>query len=51
MNFNNVVQFNFPTIIRFGGGAVKELPAYLKKNNLKNPLLVTDPIISELSFF
>jgi len=51
MNFNQVVQFNFPTTIRFGANAVKELPAYLKQNNLTKPLLVTDPIIAELSFF
>lgn len=50
MDFNNVVQFNFPTTIRFGAGAIKELPEYLKKNNLKKPLLVTDPIIAELPF-
>lgn len=51
MDFNRVVQFNFPTTIRFGANAVKELPAYLKQNNLKNPLLVTDPVIAELPFF
>ena len=51
MDFNRVVQFNFPTTIRFGANAVKELPAYLKQNNLKHPLLVTDPVIAELSFF
>ena len=51
MNFNQVVQFNFPAIIRFGAGAVNELPAYLEKNNLKKPLVVTDPNIAELGFF
>lgn len=51
MDFNRVVQFNFPTIIRFGANAVKELPAYLKQNNLSKPLIVTDPIIAGLSFF
>jgi alcohol dehydrogenase class IV len=51
MDFNRVVQFNFPTTIRFGANAVKELPAYLKQNNLKHPLLVTDPVIAQLSFF
>lgn len=50
-DFNRVVQFNFPTTIRFGANAVKELPAYLKQNNLSKPLLVTDPIIAELPFF
>ena len=51
MIFDKIVQFNFPTIIRFGAGAVKELPGYLQQNNLKSPLVVTDPVISELSFF
>jgi alcohol dehydrogenase class IV len=51
MNFDKVYQYNFPTTIRFGAGAVKELPAYLQQNNLKAPLLVTDPTIAQLSFF
>jgi len=51
MDFNRVVQFNFPTIIRFGANAVKELPAYLKQNSLLKPLLVTDPVIAGLPFF
>ncbi|MEJ0104266.1 MAG: iron-containing alcohol dehydrogenase [Bacteroidota bacterium] len=34
-----------------GQGAVKELPAYLKQNNLKSPLVVTDPTIAQLPFF
>lgn len=51
MNFNNVIQFNFPTTIRFGANAVKELPAYLKHHNLHKPLIATDPVIAGLSFF
>lgn len=51
MDFNRVVQFNFPTTIRFGANAVKELPAYLKQNGLSKPLIVTDPVIASLSFF
>jgi alcohol dehydrogenase class IV len=51
MIFDKVHQFNFPTTIRFGAGAVKELPAYLQKNNLKAPLIVTDPTIAQLPFF
>lgn len=51
MDFNRVVQFNFPAIIRFGANAVKELPAYLKNNNLSKSLIVTDPVISGLAFF
>jgi len=51
MIFEQVRQFNFPTTIRFGAGAVKELPAYLKQNNLKAPLVITDPVIAQLPFF
>jgi len=51
MIFDKIHQFNFPTTIRFGAGAVKELPAYLQKNNLKAPLIVTDPTIATLPFF
>lgn len=51
MNFDKVYQYNFPTIIRFGAGAVEELPAYLQQNKLKAPLIVTDPTIAQLSFF
>lgn len=51
MTFDKVYQYNFPTTIRFGAGAVKELPAYLQQNNLKAPLIVTDPNIVHLSFF
>lgn len=51
MTFDKVYQYNFPTTIRFGAGAVKELPAYLQQNNLKAPLIVTDPTIAQLSFF
>jgi len=51
MTFDKVYQYNFPTTIRFGAGAIKELPAYLQQNNLKAPLIVTDPNIAQLSFF
>ncbi len=51
MSFDKVYQYNFPTTIRFGAGAVKELPAYLQQNKLKAPLVVTDPNIAQLSFF
>ncbi|MGL1887443.1 MAG: iron-containing alcohol dehydrogenase [Reichenbachiella sp.] len=45
-----VHQYNFPTTVRFGAGAIKELPAYLKKHRLTHPLIVTDPIVAELGF-
>lgn len=51
MNFDQVYQYNFPTTIRFGAGAVKELGGYLLKNDLKHPLIVTDPVVSGLEFF
>jgi alcohol dehydrogenase class IV len=51
MDFTQTRQFNFPTIIRFGAGVVKELGPYLNKKNILRPLLVTDPVIAELSFF
>ena len=48
---NSILQYNFPTTIRFGAGAVNELGDYLKKNNLTSPLIVTDPIVATLDFF
>lgn len=51
MNFNSVTQFNFPTTIRFGAGASYELGDYLLKHGLKRPLIVTDPVVKQLSFF
>ena len=51
MIFNSIYQYNFPTIIRFGAGSSKELGAYLLKNNLSKPLIVTDPTVSQLDFF
>ena len=50
-DFNTVRQYNFPTIIRFGAGAISELPDYLVANNLARPLLVTDPLVANLRFF
>src|ERR1043165_7559938 len=51
MTFDKVYQYNFPTTIRFGIGSRKELGDYLLKNNLQRPLIVTDPNVSQLSFF
>jgi alcohol dehydrogenase class IV len=51
MSFEKIHQFNFPTTIRFGANVVKELPAYLKANNLSKPLVVTDPNVAQLPFF
>lgn len=51
MTFDTVYQYNFPTTIRFGAGASNELGDYLLKHGLTRPLLVTDPVVKELSFF
>lgn len=51
MSFDKIVQYNFPTIIRFGAGSSKELGAYLKKSGLASPLIVTDPTVFGLDFF
>ncbi|MBK5279506.1 MAG: iron-containing alcohol dehydrogenase [Bacteroidia bacterium] len=51
MTFDKIYQYNFPTTIRFGAGASKELGAYLKSHNLSHPLVVTDPIVAGLPFF
>ncbi len=51
MNFDKIYQYNFPTTIRFGAGASKELGDYLLKNEVSKPLVVTDKTIAELDFF
>src|SRR5207344_3141278 len=51
MTFDKVYQYNFPTTIRFGAGASKELGDYLLKNNVLRPLIVTDAIVAQLDFF
>ncbi|HVZ98511.1 MAG TPA: iron-containing alcohol dehydrogenase [Chitinophagaceae bacterium] len=51
MTFYKIYQYNFPTTIRFGAGAVKELPDYLLKHDLSKPLIVTDPNVAQLGFF
>jgi alcohol dehydrogenase class IV len=51
MTFDKTYQYNFPTTIRFGAGSSKELGDYLLKNDLSNPLIVTDATVSQLDFF
>jgi alcohol dehydrogenase class IV len=51
MDFTQIRQFNFPTVIRFGVGAVKELAPYVAQKGFSKPLIVTDPVIAELGFF
>ena len=50
-DFNTIRQYNFPTVIRFGAGAINELPEHLLAQGLSKPLLVTDPVVSGLNFF
>lgn len=47
----SIYQYNFPTTIRVGAGASKELGDYLKNQGLSRPLIVTDPVVGELGFF
>jgi alcohol dehydrogenase class IV len=50
-NFEQVCQYNFPTVIRFGKGAILELGPHLKEQGVTRPLVVTDPGIVGLDFF
>lgn len=51
MLFEGIYQYNFPTTIRFGVGASKELGEHLKRQGIRRPLVVTDPLVSQLGFF
>ncbi|TAD89486.1 MAG: iron-containing alcohol dehydrogenase [Bacteroidetes bacterium] len=51
MDFSTVRQYNFPTVIRFGAGAVQELPQHLLQQGVQRPLLVTDATVAALPFF
>jgi len=46
-----ILQYNFPTTVRFGAGASEELADYLLKQGLRRPLMVTDPTVAALPFF
>ena len=48
---DQIYSYSYPANIRFGAGAIKELPNYVKSNNLSNPLIVTDPNVADLPFF
>lgn len=48
---SSILQYNFPTTIRFGAGSINEVADYLIKNDLKKPLVVTDPVVASLDFF
>jgi alcohol dehydrogenase class IV len=52
----SLANFSFPTAIRFGPGARKEVQQHLREQGLKRPLLVTDralaalPVLSEFQW-
>jgi alcohol dehydrogenase class IV len=48
MSTSSVVQFNFPTTIKFGPGAVKLAPDALKRRGHTRPLIVTDQTLAGL---
>jgi alcohol dehydrogenase class IV len=50
IDFKEIRQYNFPTTIRFGAGAVNELSGHLKAQGLRRPLIVTDPVVLRLEF-
>ena len=43
-----VTTWNYPTAIRFGVGAIAELPEACRALGMQNPLFVTDPILATL---
>ena len=43
-------SWNYPTAIQFGIGSVKSVPSLCRENNIKNPLLVCDRDLVQLSF-
>ncbi|MFC5386239.1 iron-containing alcohol dehydrogenase [Aquamicrobium segne] len=45
---NPISKWNYPTTVLFGVGRIKELPASLADNAIKNPLFVTDPGLAKL---
>src|SRR5215210_413924 len=51
MSYDKIYQYNFPTTIRFGVGASKELGDYLLRNAVSMPLVVTDQTVAQLDFF
>ena len=44
----SINSFSFPTAIKFGAGARKEVAAHLLARGLKRPLIVTDKAIAVL---
>lgn len=48
---NEIHQFNFPTVVRFGAGALEEIGPYLKEKGHATALVVTDRGVSAQPFF
>jgi hypothetical protein len=44
----SIVGFSFPTTIRFGAGARKEVAEHLRSKGVKRPLIVTDKALAAL---
>jgi alcohol dehydrogenase class IV len=44
----SISGFSFPTSIRFGAGARKEVAGHLRAHDLKRPLIVTDKALAQL---
>src|ERR1041385_2092880 len=47
----SLTTFAFPTTVRFGPGAVNELPAELERRGIQRPLLVTDAGLARTPLF
>lgn len=50
-DFNQRMNFNFPTSIRFGNGVIDELGPHLAQEQLKRVLVVSDPGLVKLPVF
>jgi alcohol dehydrogenase class IV len=50
-DFTAKYNYNFPTSIRFGKGAIAELADHLKDQGLKRPLIVSDAGLVKLEMF
>ena len=43
-----ITSWNYPTAVRFGAGAINELPQSCRELGMNNPLFVTDPLLAKL---
>ncbi|MEL6903700.1 MAG: iron-containing alcohol dehydrogenase, partial [Cyanobacteria bacterium J06606_4] len=51
MSASTISTYNFPTKIRFGAGARKELAQTLTALGIQRPLIVTDQDVAKLPWF